>query len=86
MKLKEWRKKRNLSQNDLSLALEAFVKAKCGEAPKRVKQTTLGYWERGTLPRRFWLGIITEYTKGQVTADDFVDDPISIKTQPEERV
>lgn len=72
MKLKEWRKKRNLSQNDLAMALESFARAKYGNAAKKLRQTTLGYWERGTLPRSWWLRVIAEYTKGQVGAEDFV--------------
>jgi hypothetical protein len=75
MKLKEWRKKRKLSQRELAEKFEAYARdLKPGEAPKKLCQTTLGYWERGTLPRNGWLAVIMAYTKNQVTANDFVSD------------
>lgn len=73
MKLKDWRKKRKLSQQALAEQLEAYAKEKHGNAAKSLRQTTLGYWERGTLPRKWWLAIISEFTKGQVDAADFVE-------------
>jgi transcriptional regulator with XRE-family HTH domain len=74
MQLKEWRKKRDLSQSDLAEKLEAFARAKDPEnpKPKRLRQTTVGSWERGTLPRKYWLNAIKEFTKEQVLATDFV--------------
>lgn len=72
MKLKEWRKKKKLSQQQLAADLECFARAKNPNQENKLRQTTLGYWERGTLPRSFWLLIIAEFTKKQVTADDFV--------------
>ena len=71
-KLEEWRKKRKLSQDEMAQALEGFARDKYPAAAKKLGQTTLGCWERGTLPRKFWLSIISEFTKGQVTAGDFV--------------
>jgi hypothetical protein len=73
MKLKEWRKKRKLSQEALAKELEDFARKKHGAAAKGLGQTTIGYWERGTLPRKWWLAVIAEFTKGQVDASDFVE-------------
>ena len=74
MKLKDWRKKKKLSQQALAEALEAYAREHYADSAKKLRQTTLGYWERGTLPRKWWLGIISEFTKGQVSAGDFVLD------------
>ena len=71
MKLKDWRKKRKLSQQELAERLESFARSN-GYTVKKLRQTTLGYWERGTLPRSRWLIVIQQYTKGQVSAGDFV--------------
>lgn len=72
MKLKEWREKNKLSQESLAWDLEEFAREKHGEKTKNLHQTTLGYWERGTLPRKFWLGVIFEFTKGKVAPGDFI--------------
>lgn len=72
MKLKEWRKKKKLSQEALAKALEDYVAKKYPELPPRpLKQRTLAAWELGTLPRKFWINTVKEYTKGQVGAADF---------------
>jgi transcriptional regulator with XRE-family HTH domain len=75
MQLKEWRKKRKLSQQELAKKLEDFARLRGGESPdvRKLRQTTLGYWERGTLPRKEWLIIIDAFTNGQVNARDFVN-------------
>jgi len=72
MKLRDWRKKKKLSQAALAKALEALAHQKNPETAKKLKQNTVGYWERGTLPRSGWLLIIKDFTNGQVTAGDFV--------------
>lgn len=75
MKLKDWRKKKKLSQQQLAEKLEDFARAQHPDRSSDIKlrQTTLGYWERGTVPRKFWLSIVSEFTKKQVSADDFVE-------------
>lgn len=73
MKLEDWRNKEGLSQQQLADALIKYAKEKHPEHAKQLAQTTLGYWERGTLPRKGWLIIIQSFTKGNVTASDFVN-------------
>lgn len=72
MTLKEWRKKKKLSQQELAQELESFARVRHPDIDRKLRQTTLGYWERGTLPRKWWLSLIAAYTKNQVTAADFV--------------
>lgn len=73
MKLKEWRKKSKLSQQALALKLEAYALEHYPENAKPLRQTTVGYWERGTLPRKFWLTVVSDFTNRKVTADDFAE-------------
>lgn len=70
MKLREWRKKYKLSQTALAKELEEHARTKFDQI-KSLQQSTVGYWERGTLPRKKWLVIIDSYTKGKVSASDF---------------
>jgi transcriptional regulator with XRE-family HTH domain len=73
MTLKEWRKKKKFTQQTLAEALEAFARDKFPtSSAKNLKQTTVGYWERGTLPRKWWLSVIKEFTNGQVSPGDFI--------------
>ncbi len=64
MKLKVWRTKHDVSQAELAKRLAAF-------AGKRLASRTVGHWELGGMPRRFWRDVVREYTGGQVTANDF---------------
>jgi hypothetical protein len=61
-----------MSQQALASALEAYAAADFPEMAKTLRQNTIGYWERGTLPRKPWLTVIAAFTKNKVTADDFV--------------
>lgn len=70
MILKDWRKKERLSQVKLAAALVNHAQ-EIGE-PKKLKQRTLGNWELGVMPRKFWLNVIASFTKNEVTANDFL--------------
>lgn len=86
MQLKEWRKKKRLTQIQLARALEIYVREQKG-VRKALTQSTLGYWERGTLPRKWWLSVISDFTKGHVGADDFVDtEPPESSVSPVDQV
>lgn len=71
MNLKDWRKKRKLSQAALASRIEAYALQKFPDGWKKLKQTTVGSWERGTMPRKYWLKVIRQYTNGRVTSNDF---------------
>ena len=64
MTLKEWRSKRRISQAKLAKLLAAY-------AGRRLAPRTVGHWELGGMPRRFWRDAVLEYTGGQVRASDF---------------
>ena len=65
MKLKNWRKKKKISQVALADGLGRY-------AGKRLPQNTISSWENGKMPRKFWLVAIAEYTKKAVMAEDFL--------------
>lgn len=71
MKLKEWRKKRKLTQEALAEAIQGYARENHPTIAKPLSQRTLGHWESGTVPRKWWLNIIKEFTNGQVSANDF---------------
>jgi hypothetical protein len=71
MTIKEWRIKYGYSQLALALALEAFALQHYPKSAKKLPQRTLCYWETGTIPRKFWLQIIDQFTGGKVTANSF---------------
>ncbi len=64
MKLKEWREKKALTQQAIADDLSEM-------AGKTILQRSISAWENGCLPRKFWLHIIEDYTKGKVRANDF---------------
>lgn len=71
--LKKWRKDRRLSQDAMAFALEALAKEKFPtKEVSRLPQRTYAYWETGVTPRKFWLGIIKDYTKGEITSGAWV--------------
>jgi len=53
--LLKWRLKKGLSQEKMCSELEKY-------AGRPLSQTTYGYWERGTTPRKFWLKVLLEFT------------------------
>ncbi len=65
MTLKEWRAKNKLSQATIANHLSEF-------AGRDLAPRTVGYWELGSVPRRFWLEAVREFTGGKVTPNDFV--------------
>lgn len=68
VKLVEFREERSWSQVQMAEELSRF-------AGKPLSSRTLGYWEQGVMPRRSWLGIIKDFTKGKVNADSFQATP-----------
>lgn len=78
MKLKRWRIKMRYSQATLAVDLEEFSIAfakKMGIPPEKkpkAKQTTIAAWEKGVMPRKFWIQCINAFTKGQVTPNEFL--------------
>lgn len=59
MKLYQWRKKENKTQQELAIDLGVF-------------QSVIQKWESGeTIPRPDSMQKIVTYTKGEVTANDF---------------
>lgn len=60
MKLKEWRNKKGLSQEDIAKSLNTT-------------QESVSYWEnKEIMPRKEALQAIMELTNGKVTANDFI--------------
>lgn len=60
MKLKEWRIKSGLSQEEMATKL-------------KTTQESVSYWENNEImPRKDTLQAIMQLTKGKVTANDFV--------------
>ena len=60
MKLKDWRVRKELSQEDLAKSLGTT-------------QESVSYWESNEImPRKEMLQAITELTNGKVTANDFI--------------
>lgn len=72
MLLRDWRKKRGLSQTECAARLKEHADKIYPDDKRDLSQTTLGYWERGTMPRKFWLTAIQDFTNQRVTADDFL--------------
>ena len=72
MQLKEWRKEKKMSQVELAAALQDYVRSQKGQPEKKLRQSTVGCWEQGTLPRKWWLQVIKDFTKGKVTPGDFL--------------
>ena len=64
MKLADFRSTKNLSQALLAQQLSTF-------AGKYVCPRTVGHWEQGGMPRRFWREQLKLFSGGQVTASDF---------------
>ena len=64
MKLADFRKTKNLTQALLAQQLTEF-------AGRYVCPRTIGHWELGGMPRRFWREQIRLFTSGLVTAADF---------------
>lgn len=67
MKLKDWRAEKGISQAKLAQLL-------CAYAGKKLAPRTIGHWELGGMPRRFWRDAVREYTGGRVRANDFAAD------------
>jgi transcriptional regulator with XRE-family HTH domain len=73
MKLKQWRENKGISQQDLAQKMQDFRNEKYPEEKryKKLSQRALGYWETGTVPRKFWLKVIAAFTGNKVTGADF---------------
>lgn len=59
MKLREWREKEGLSQEELAAKL-------------KTTQESVSYWEKDSIPKRATMKLIIRLTKGKVTANDFI--------------
>jgi transcriptional regulator with XRE-family HTH domain len=64
MKLIEYRKQLHLSQAQLAEELSRF-------SGKYICPRTVGHWELGGMPRKFWREQLRLFTGGQVTPTDF---------------
>lgn len=73
MKLKIFREKKGLTQIEAAAALEKLAAELHPSEARALPQRTYGYWEQGVLPRKFWLSIIEKFSKGKVTAVEWVD-------------
>ena len=73
MKLKDWRKKKEISQTELADRLYEFADKNYPARKKnKIGQRTICAWERGGFPRPFWLKVIEEYTYRKVSLIDFL--------------
>jgi hypothetical protein len=64
MKLTDYRKTKGLSQALLAKKLTDF-------SGRYICPRTVGHWELGGMPRKFWREQIKLFSGGQVTAADF---------------
>lgn len=67
MTLKEWRKINRYTQDAFAAALQGHVKS-----VKKLTQRTVGSWEKGVMPRPFWLKAVADFTHNKVTSKDFL--------------
>lgn len=66
MKLKDWRENKQISQAALANELLHFT-------GRYVSQRTVCSWENGSVPRKFWMRAIKEFTNKKVGADDLAE-------------
>ena len=74
MNLKEWRVAHDYTQVELAAALEKHASAMNSACIKKLPQRTLSSWERGCLPRKFWINVILDFTKNKVNLSSFASD------------
>lgn len=67
MTLKDWRISKGWNQTECAKELENYAREKYPEKDKSCPQRTFSSWENGMLPRRFWLNVINEFSKGKVS-------------------
>lgn len=71
--LKEFRANKNYSQAKMARELEKFARKMFPVSARRLPQRTLADWELGnSMPNKFWLVVIENYSGGQLKANDFV--------------
>jgi DNA-binding XRE family transcriptional regulator len=72
MKLKAWRREREIAQWQLAENLSAATLRLFGET-RQINQQTVQTWEAGRLPRKWQLELIWWVTNGKVAPNDFCE-------------